>query len=259
MKYQIVQKPDLVIDQVVNKIRNYLDAHGFEWSAQESELIICIGGDGTLLHAVHENVERLESIRFVAIHAGTLGFFTDYTIDEIDVFLNDLTTKQGALISAPLLEVNIVDQEGTHTFYALNEIRIENVINTQRVDVKIDGEYFETIHGSGVCLATQVGSTAYNRSLRGAVVDNGLELMQLCEITAIHHHKFHSLGVPYIMHKDRVVEFDSQDFTNALFLYDHKYRPLLSGCKLICTTSHRRVNFIRYRNYSYLNRLKNLY
>lgn len=259
MKYKIIKKPNTDIDQVVNRIKERLNQVYFVEDEDKPELIICIGGDGTLLHAVHHHLHLLKDCIFVAIHNGTLGFFTDYTIDEIDQFLDDITTKKPSLYESPLLEAKIENEDGKEYYYALNEMRIENVIQTQIVDVYIDEEYFETIHGSGVCISTQAGSTAYNRSLRGGVVDSGLQLLQLCEITAIHHQKFHSLGVPYIMHKDRIITLESKDYHHALFLYDHRYVEIENTSKITIQTSNHTVKFARYRNYSYLQRLKNLY
>lgn len=61
--------------------------------------------------------------------------------------------------------------------------RIENVIQTLDLEVMIDDEFFENYRGTGMCVCTQAGSTAYNRSLKGAVIDEGLNLLQLHEIT----------------------------------------------------------------------------
>lgn len=259
MKYKIIKKPDSNIDQTVKEMKEKLEKYNFIEDDELPELIICIGGDGTLLHAVHHHLHLLKDCSFVAIHNGTLGFFTDYTIDEIEQFLVDITTKKPYLYESPLLEAKIENEEGKEYYYALNEMRVENVIQTQKVDVFIDDEFFETIHGSGVCISTQAGSTAYNRSLRGGVVDSGLQLLQLCEITAIHHQKFHSLGVPYIMHKDRIIRLESKDYHHALFLYDHRYVEIENTSKIIIKTSDHTVKFARYRDYSYLQRLKNLY
>ena len=138
-------------------------------------------------------------------------------------------------------------------------MRIENVKRTQEVKISVDGESFETCRGSGICLSTQAGSTAYNRSLGGAVIDNGLNIMQLAEITAIQHRKQRSLGNPYILKMDRKVTLTSDDFSDALLCYDHLHQSLDGIKQIVATMSERCVRFARYREYSYLQRLKNLY
>ena len=79
------------------------------------------------------------------------------------------------------------------------------------------------------------------------------------EITAIQHRKHRSLGNPYILMENRQVTFQSEDFSDALLGYDHLHIDLKDVKKICCTMSDKRVRFARYREYSYLKRLKTLY
>ncbi len=254
-KFSIVAKKNEKSQLLEKKIFDVLTENGWQQDKSDPQLVICVGGDGTLLYAVHKYLDQLDRVQFIGIHTGTLGFFTDYTEEEIDVCLSDILHKQPVVFCSNLLHIRFNEQE----YYALNEMRIENVKQTQVLDVYVDDEFFETCWGSGVCLSTQAGSTAYNRSLGGAVIDSGLSLMQMAEITAIQHSKHRSLGNPYILKADRSVEFRSDDFSNALLCFDHRHLPLEGVDHITCTMSNRCVRFARYREYSYLKRLKNLY
>lgn len=255
-KFSIVAKKNEKSYIIEEKIKSILKQHGWQYDKKNPELVICVGGDGTLLYAVHKYLNQLENVKFVGIHTGTLGFFTDYTEEEVDVCIQDIIQKEPSIFSSSMLQIKIDDRK---TVYALNEMRIENIIKTQVLDTYVDDEFFETCRGSGICLSTQAGSTAYNRSLRGAVIDNGLSLMQLAEITAIQHSKHRSLGNPYILKNDRKVLFESDDFSSSMLCYDHLHMQLKGTQKVICTMSDNYVHFARYREYSYLKRLKNLY
>lgn len=254
-KFAIVAKKNEKSYAIKQRVKKVLIENQWVYDKREPELVICVGGDGTLLYAVHKFLSHLQDVKFIGIHTGTLGFFTDYTEEEVDVCLEDIITKKESVSCSYLLNIKINDKE----YYALNEMRIENVKRTQVLDVYVDGEFFETCRGSGVCLSTQAGATAYNRSLGGAVIDNGLSLMQMTEITAIQHSKHRSLGNPYILKDDRVVDFCSDDYTNAFMCYDHMNLQLKNVNKITCTMSNKCVQFARYREYSYLKRLKNLY
>lgn len=254
-KFVLVSKQNDESARIENKIHQVLIENGWQYEETHPELIICVGGDGTFLHAVHLYMNQLNTCSFLAIHTGTLGFFTDYTSDEVDICIADLIHKTPIYRKVPLLEVEC-DQE---RYYAVNEIRIENVIRTQMLDVLIDGELLETFRGTGMCVSTQSGSTAYNRSLKGAVIEEGLNLMQLQEITGIHHHKFKSLGVPYIMKPERVIEFQSNDFSDAILCYDQKHLSLDHVKKICVKMSDKMINFAKYREINYLNRIKDLY
>ena len=254
-KFITVAKKNENSKKLEKKILDELLQYGWTENREEPDTVIFIGGDGTLLYAVQKYLDQLDHVNFVGIHTGTLGFFTDYTEDEYDVFINDIKTKEPKIFCSRLLQINTNQAE----YYALNEMRIENVKRTQVIDVLVDNEQFETCWGSGVCLSTQAGSTAYNRSLGGAVIDSGISLMQMAEITAIQHSKHRSLGNPYILKPDRIVEFVSDDFSDALLCFDHRHESLEGVYKVTCTTSNHGVRFARYREYSYLKRLKNLY
>ena len=86
-----------------------------------------------------------------------------------------------------------------------------------------------------------------------------MEMMQLTEITPIQHSKHRSLGVPYIMLKNRRIRMTSETFDTAVLCYDHLHTSLKNINEIECTLSDKKVNFARYRHYSYLKRLKNLY
>lgn len=257
-KFSIVAKKDHKSEAAENKIKDGLLKNGWHYDKENPDIVICVGGDGTLLYGVHKYLPQLDHISFLGIHTGTLGFFTDYTEDEIDTCIRDMLHKNPHIFASCLLQIDIY-REDMQRVYALNEMRIENIIRTQQTDVYVDGEFFETCRGSGICLCTQAGSSAYNRSLGGAVIDSGLSLMQLSEITAIQHRKHRSLGNPYILMENRQVTFQSEDFSDALLGYDHLHIDLKDVKKICCTMSDKRVRFARYREYSYLKRLKTLY
>lgn len=254
-KFGIVAKKDECSSLIEKRIKEELINHDWIETKTNPELVICIGGDGTFLHAIHKYMNDLDQCCFLAIHTGTLGFFTDYTSDEIDLCINDILTKKPTLKSKKLLEIDYSNQK----YYAVNEMRIENVIRTQLLEVDIDGQYFETFRGTGMCLSTQSGSTAYNRSLSGAVIEEGLELLQLQEITGIHHKKYSSLGVPYIMKRDRKIEFKSDDFNGAVLCYDHKHIPLNNEDSVKVCLSEKQFRIAEYREIDYLDRIRILY
>ena len=257
MKYAIVSKLDDKSHQISQVIRERLQKENWIEDKEQAELIICVGGDGTLLYGVHQFLKRINELKFIAIHTGTLGFFTDYTEDELDAFLEDILHKEPTIYTSELLKIQLDNVR--KPLYALNELRIENIIKSQNVDVYINHEFFESCRGSGICLSTQAGSTAYNRGLGGAVIDSGLSVMQLAEITPIQHAKHRSLRSPYILKDDSFVTLKSDTFDTAVLCYDHLNLSLEETTKIECCMSDKHVSFARYREYSYLKRLKNLY
>ena len=258
MRFHVIDRQDDNSKLVSKRIKEDCLAQGWTEDDRRPQLLISVGGDGTLLRAIHTYSDRLDSISFVGIHTGTLGFFTDYTQDELDRFLHDLFTRSADIEAFPMLEISLPKSD--RTFYAFNEARIIHMDRTLNLNLFIDGEFFEKTTGSGICVSTQYGSTAINRALSGAIVDPGIQVLQLTEIMPVTSHHHHSLRNPYIMKDDRIVQVKGEDVKHAVLGYDHCSVPLDPvDDEVRIVTSNKKVRFARYRTYSYLRRLRNLY
>jgi NAD+ kinase len=258
-RFIIETRGDAFSDQLQEQVKARLLELNFLFDPQDPQLIITIGGDGTFLRAIHRHVERLNLVAFVGIHTGTLGFFTDYSKDDLEEFYTDLSTKEAEIQKVPLLKITTYNGVKLNEYFAVNEMRVENVKQTQLINVRIDGEFFETFRGTGMCVSSQAGSTAYNRSLGGAILQEGLDYLQLTEITGIHHQAYRSLGSPLIIKKDGVIRLESDDFEKAILCYDHLYNKL-EGVKAIeCKACSKSIRFAHYKKIAYWQRLKSLF
>ena len=253
--YAFITRRDEVSSRIEDLIRSSLNEAGWEESLL-AENIIVIGGDGTFLYAVHEYMDRLDDVFFYGIHTGTLGFYTDFKEDELDQFLEVFLTGRLRVEEYPLLECRV----GNNIGFAINEMRIENAARTQIMHVEINGEFFETYRGTGLCVCTQLGSTAYNRSLRGAILQEGLNVIELSEISGIHHNKYRSLGSPLVLKDSTFITFKADDFKWALLGMDQKVLSLDNEHKVTVRVSpDRKVRVLRGKKVSYFDRLKSLF
>ena len=108
---------------------------------EHPDVVITVGGDGTLLGAFHRYRNQLDSIRFVAIHTGHLGFYTDWRNFEVDQLIESLKQDKGEHVSYPLLDVNVKFKSGDVIRYAaLNEATLRKVNGTLLCEVYINGE-----------------------------------------------------------------------------------------------------------------------
>jgi NAD+ kinase len=260
MKRFIVYSKDEIQSQAIcEDLTTRLKKLGWIEDAQRPEFLISVGGDGTFLRAIHAYIDQLDAMHFVGVHAGTLGFFTDYDAHELDGLIDDLRGLNFEAKAFPLMEVTVQDDQRQRVVYALNEMRIENVKRTQKLDVYIDNSLMETYRGTGFCISTQAGSTAYNRSLGGAILHEGLDLLQLTEITGIHHQAYRSLGSPLVVHHEAIIRLMSDDFSDAVLCYDHESLDLASKSTITAQYSKRRIQVYSRRNNDYLKRLKSLF
>ena len=94
------------------------------------------------------------------------------------------------------------------------------MLKTQTIEVYINDERLETFRGSGLCVSSQAGSTAYNRALKGAVVERGLEVLQLVEVAGIHHAHYRSLGAPLVLSGGNTIVMKSDYVETSLLCFD---------------------------------------
>ncbi|MEK6589381.1 MAG: NAD(+)/NADH kinase [Nitrospinota bacterium] len=152
-----------------------------------SELIVVLGGDGTLL-----SVARLiedSDVPILGVNLGSLGFLTEITIDELyplleNIIRGDFTTERRIMLDA------IIYREGKMAahYCALNDVVIKSgalarIIN---LEIKINGLYVTTYRSDGLIIATPTGSTAYSLAAGGPIVYpamNALILSPICPHT----------------------------------------------------------------------------
>lgn len=258
-KFTFISKDDPTSKAVVSQITDALCAQQWQLCEDHPEVVISVGGDGTFLRAIHTYQDQLNDLFFVGLHTGTLGFLTNYACDEWENMIKDLIENQHRILQLPLLEICVETQGVCQTLMAVNEMRIENVIRTQLLDVWIDERHLETFRGNGLCVSTQVGSTAYNRSLGGAILFQGLNVLQLTEITGIHHHAYRSLGSPLILGEKTVITLESDNFNQAILCYDHKSLPLNKKTRLTVAYSELKAKLMIREEKDYVERLKSLF
>ncbi|MCC9973056.1 NAD kinase, partial [Streptococcus agalactiae] len=179
----------------------------FYLSKKDPDIVISIGGDGMLLSAFHMYEKQLDKVRFVGVHTGHLGFYTDYRDFEVDTLINNLKNDEGEQISYPILKVTITLEDGrVIRARALNESTIKRIEKTMVADVVINQVVFERFRGDGILVSTPTGSTAYNKSLGGAVLHPTIEALQLTEISSLNNRVYRTLGSSVIIPKKDAIE-----------------------------------------------------
>ncbi len=224
MTFDIFCKNDTACGILKKRYMDMFAKAGFTFDEVAPDYCLIIGGDGAVLRAVHKHLDSLEKTHFIAIHHGTLGFFADFKNDEPQKLIDLLKSKEYEIKKLALLQTNITSQKDkVSTLYAFNEFTIQNYTQTMICDVLIDDRYLETFRGSGFCISTPSGSTAYNKSLGGAIVYRDIDAIQLTEIASINHNKYHSLNAPLVMGSSHKITIKPIAQPNISITADHKF------------------------------------
>ncbi|RPA60862.1 NAD kinase [Aerococcus agrisoli] len=242
-------------------VKASIDNSEFELDYENPELAISIGGDGTLLETFHTYADKLDTVRFVGVHTGHLGFYTDWTESELPEFLAALRNDSGESVSYPLLEITIEYKDGHQERHiALNESAIRRYEGTMTSEIFIKEEKFEFFKGDGLCISTPTGSTGLNKSLGGAIVHPRLDTIQLTEIASINNRVYRSLASPILIAKDEwivVKPVEDHDMTGVFLSLDHLTYQISNVAQITYRVAPERVHFARYRHMHFWDRVEN--
>lgn len=139
--------------------------------ARECEMLVVLGGDGTILRVVHRLGHNLRPI--FGINIGSLGFLTCASPAEIPRVVRSLSKKDYILSPRHLLRAELIRKDGrSTTFYGLNDVVISRGERSQlvKIQVRIDGEPLTDYNADGLIITTPTGSTAYSLSAGGPIL-----------------------------------------------------------------------------------------
>jgi len=130
-----------------------------------TELILSIGGDGTILHSAR--IVTPLSVPILGINLGRLGFITEMDSNEVLSNLPDLLKGKGWIEERAMLEAQVEDKE----FHALNDVVLRSVaVRLVNIEAEIDGTAITTYRADGVIVATATGSTSYSLASGGPIL-----------------------------------------------------------------------------------------
>ena len=172
----VVASDDFATEQSVEHVAE-------EQLADSADLMIAIGGDGTMLYAGHLLLES--GVPLLGINRGRLGFLADVSpdamLDSVDHILNGNSTIESRIqLVASLQRANGESIEAT----AINDVVLQRYETGRMVDMvtSVDGQRLNTQSGDGLIVATPTGSTAYALSCGGPLIDPRLDVVVIVPI-----------------------------------------------------------------------------
>lgn len=258
MNFAIMSKGDQASNLLMNTMCEYLQDFEFVNNEEEPEIVISVGGDGTLLQAFHRYSHRLDKTAFVGVHTGHLGFYADWLPNEVEKLVIAIAKTPFQVVEYPLLEVIIryLDGSKESQHLALNEVTVKSSEGTFVIDVEIRGEYFETFRGDGLCISTPSGSTAYNKALGGAIIHPSLEAIQLTEMASINNRVFRTVGSPLVLPKHHTCVLKPVTDMDLRITIDHLTLSHQDVKSIQCRVANEKVRFVRFRPFPFWKRVR---
>jgi len=230
------------------------NSHGDLALASQSELVIVLGGDGTMLSAARLVETRCTPI--LGVNMGGLGFLTEVTVENLYDSLEKVFTQQFFLDNRLRLQARIShhdsrEEQGT----ALNDIVISKgaIGRMIKTHIQVDKQFVTLLRGDGVIVSSPTGSTAYSMSSGGPILDPSLKALLLTPISP--HTLTHR---PLLVPSDVSLEIALTNGVEVRAIFDGQIGFVMNqGDSILISASPHRTRLIRFPDRTYYDILRN--
>ena len=212
-------------------------------AAEGADMVILLGGDGTLLSAARAIGDR--DVPLFAVNLGGLGFLTAITADELYPELERALAGEHRVGRRRLLECELRrDGKIRSEYRALNDVVVDKTDIARMIDIKahVDDQLVCDYKSDGLIISTPTGSTAYSLSAGGPIIFPTVEALVITPICP------HTLtNRPVVVPSDRVIHLtvDTQDGASFLTIDGQVGEPLRRGDTLTCRSSETTIRLVR--------------
>ena len=218
----------------------------------DTSFLLAVGGDGTFLKAVSIVGDR--NIPIAGVNFGHLGFLTTVQPTEDESWIDDLISGKYVIQKRMLLKVTSDHLPEGLSPYAVNEVSLQRQTPSMLgVRIKVNGRPLPVFWSDGILVSTPTGSTAYNLSVGGPIVDPSSNVIIISPIAP------HNLNVrPIVIPADSQLEisYESSRKDDARVTIDNRFFGLPDNGKIFVSTAEFEFQYIGFSNTTFISALK---
>lgn len=244
---------------ITENIRSFLIGHGKHLTDDPAAIdcVLVLGGDGTLLRAADELAHL--NVPFLGINLGNLGFLAEIDKNNIDKALEQIIGNDYVIEKRMMLDGTVFQQVSAITYSALNDVVITGHKSMQLIyfDLYVNGLKLTSYIADGMIISTPTGSTAYNLSAGGPIVEPCADAILLTPLCA---HSMQSRSIILSSNDEVMVGIDigkngESQTVNAI--YDgHRSQIMKSGDQITVRKSKKTTSIIKLSKMNFLEILK---
>jgi NAD+ kinase len=214
-------------------------------SFDDTGLIVCVGGDGTVLRAARVTIPR--SIPILGVNMGRLGFLTDLSPRDLFQNIERVLNEDWRIEDRLMVRGEITDDRGSRRgpFHGLNDIVVSRNSPGRPiyVDLRIDRARIAVYRCDGIIVATPTGSTGYSLSAGGPILTPTEHHLVVTPVSA-----HLALGRSLVLQRESVVEIRVTSDHGAIVSVDgQEDMPVHSGATVTLGVSEHMTRFVRFR------------
>ena len=217
------------------------------------DLMITIGGDGTLLRSI--SFVRDLGIPIIGINTGRLGFLATLNQELLNIELKKILKGEFKIEERSLLEVNVDNNDDFSDFnFALNEVSVGRKNTTSMIEIKttLNGEYLNTYWADGLIVSTPTGSTGYSLSCGGPIMTPSSQTFSITPIAP------HNLNARPLVISDEIkieLSVEGREKSHLLSL-DSRINSLKNNVKIKIKKANYKIKLASFKNNSFYKTLR---
>jgi NAD+ kinase len=273
----IVSKPQKAeLEQIIADLLAWLSGHGFtflldpnsarylsredeaverqEMPEQNPDIVITLGGDGTLLSAARAFAHT--DVPLLGVNLGSLGFLTEVPLNELYTTLEAWLAGKSVMSVRSLMHTVLVrDDRIFRHWEALNDVVLAKgaIARIGEFAIELDGEFVARFRADGVIVSTPTGSTAYTLAANGPILMPSVDALVL---TAICPHLLTIRPIVVPGSSEIAVTVDVVPHETYITVDGQEVVELLLGDRIVCRRSERQVHLLRLRENGLFNVLR---
>jgi len=177
------KETDIYLEEDIARMLGYEKKIEIEHIGEGADIIVVLGGDGTLL-SVARHVKK-EDVPILGVNLGSLGFLTEISVEELPSVLGHIFNDDCEISKRIMLDVVVKrEEEKIFELATLNDAVITKDALARIIDIEtyVDDEYLTTIRGDGLIVSTPTGSTGYSLAAGGPIIYPSLKNIVLSPI-----------------------------------------------------------------------------
>lgn len=224
---------------------------------KDTECIISLGGDGTIMRVARDIAGT--NMAILGINMGHLGYLTSVSKeDDIENLVTDLIEGNYSIEKRMILQAYALKSGiATKKYLAINELVVTRILTGKTIQckIKVNNEYLNLYNSDGIIISTPTGSTAYNLSAGGPIVETRAKVFILTPICP------HALNLrSIVLSSDSVIDIEIIGNNNLeqVAVFDGENTISLStGDHIIIKEAKTKINFIKLNKNSFMDNLRN--
>lgn len=239
--------------ELEQEVAGFLREHGIEVGGEDPDLVLSLGGDGTMLRAAQ--LAHAADAPLLGVNLGTLGYLTEVDASAWRPALERVLGGDHRIEERMMLRCEVEGGGSSATFVGLNEVLVERATRHRlvRLIVSIEGESLAAFNADGIIVATPTGSTAYALSAGGPIVSPRTECMVVVPVSP---HMI--VSRPLVISPDASVELalEGDDQEGAVSLDGAIGCDISSGARVTVGRHPRPLRLVRLSGPGFLERLR---